>query len=395
MRVRANRLNCYMAQVLPAAVLVLAPMPAAAQDGQFDLRSRATPAPAPVTAGPVDPDGPAPVRPRPLPEPAAAPPPSQPSAAAATPPSASPDSAAPGQRSVTPAIGARPQPAQIGAATPPPRSDLPAPDRTIPAASAPASSPAVAPAPASKPYQPRDLGLIDRSSGFGLWLAIGGLALLVLVLAWLVWSRWYRTRVTAIAEPEIERPPVPTATPEPARPPANDPAPAPAAPAEVTGLEVTLEATRMSATLLNTTLSYRLSVTNRGTLPLRDLRVDGDMVAAHATRKLDDLFGPYAAVLPQLHTVPGLAPGETVTLGGDIRLPLTAITPIRRGEATFFVPLARLRARGTSPIGLSVEGGGTFLVGQEPGANRKLQPFRLDLGPRNYSNLGQQLLRAA
>ena len=55
----------------------------------------------------------------------------------------------------------------------------------------------------------------------------------------------------------------------------------------------------------------------------------------------------------------------------------------------------RLRARWVARTGVSVEGGGTYLVGQEPGANRKLQPFRLDLGPRNYSKLGQHLLPAA
>jgi len=151
----------------------------------------------------------------------------------------------------------------------------------------------------------------------------------------------------------------------------------------------------MSATLMNTTLSYRLSLTNRSAAAVRDVRVDGDMVSAHASRPPGDLFGPFAAVLPELHRVPALAPGESVTLTGEIRLPLTAITPIRRGNAAFFVPLARLRARGVARTGVSVEGGGTYLVGQEPGANRKLQPFRLDLGPRNYSKLGQHLLPAA
>jgi len=151
----------------------------------------------------------------------------------------------------------------------------------------------------------------------------------------------------------------------------------------------------MSATLMNTTLSYHLSLTNRSAATVRDVRVDGDMISAHASRQPGELFGPFAAVLPELHRVPALAPGESVTLTGEIRLPLTAITPIRRGNAAFFVPLARLRARGVARTGVSVEGGGTYLVGQEPGANRKLQPFRLDLGPRNYSKLGQHLLPAA
>ena len=151
----------------------------------------------------------------------------------------------------------------------------------------------------------------------------------------------------------------------------------------------------MSATLVATTLSYRLSVINHGAVPLNDVRIDGDMIAAHASRPHEPVIGHNAAVLPALHRVARLAPGEQVTLGGDIRLPLVSITPIRRGNAALFVPLARLRARGTAPTGVTVEGGGTFLIGQEPAANSKLQPFRLDLGPRNYSQLGQHLLPAA
>ena len=151
----------------------------------------------------------------------------------------------------------------------------------------------------------------------------------------------------------------------------------------------------MSATLINTTLSYRLAVTNRGREPLHDVRIAGDMIAAHASRSATEQLGPAEASLPELHRIATLAPGESVTLGGDIRLPLVSITPIRRGDAALFVPLARLRGRAQDPAGATVMGGGTFLVGQEPGASKRLQPFRLDLGPRNYSRLGQQLLPAA
>ena len=151
----------------------------------------------------------------------------------------------------------------------------------------------------------------------------------------------------------------------------------------------------MSATLINTTLSYRLAVTNRGREPLHDVRIAGDMIAAHASRSATEQLGPAEASLPELHRIATLAPGESVTLGGDIRLPLVSITPIRRGDAALFVPLARLRGHAQDPAGATVMGGGTFLVGQEPGASKRLQPFRLDLGPRNYSKLGQHLLPAA
>ncbi|MET0252259.1 MAG: hypothetical protein ABW203_08790 [Novosphingobium sp.] len=149
----------------------------------------------------------------------------------------------------------------------------------------------------------------------------------------------------------------------------------------------------MSATLVNAVLSYRVAVTNNGAEPLSEVAITGDMVAAHASRPSDELLGPEAAHLPLLHRIAGLAAGESAELTGDIRLPLGAITPIRSGTAALFVPIARVRAAGLGPDGAKVTGGGTFLVGQ-PAASAKLQPFRLDLGPRLYSHVGQQRLAA-
>ena len=231
--------------------------------------------------------------------------------------------------------------------------------------------------------------MFSKSDGIGLWLGLGTLALLVLGGAWLAWSRHFRHRARAFRAPEIERPQVAASN----RPASPSPEPLPSAASGV--LHLALQATRMSATLVNTTLSYRLAVTNRGVQPLHDVRIAGDMIGAHASRSTSEQLGPAGASLPELHRIATLAPGESVTLGGDIRLPLVSITPIRRGDAALFVPLARLRGHAKDDAGATVEGGGTFLVGQEPGASKRLQPFRLDLGPRNYSKLGQQLLPAA
>jgi hypothetical protein len=268
------------------------------------------------------------------------------------------------------------------------------PTQTVLPPPSPAASTATrAPSPLPGAYKPRDLGLVSQSRGIGLWLGLGTLALLLLGAAWLIWSRHFRHRARALPTPEIERPQVAT----PRRPAAPTPVPTSVLlPSAVGGaLHLALQATRMSATLVNTTLSYRLAVTNRGAEPLHDVRIAGDMIGAHASRSASEQLGMAGAALPELHRIATLAPGESVTLGGDIRLPLVSITPIRRGDAALFVPLARLRGHAQDPTGATIEGSGTFLVGQEPGASKRLQPFRLDLGPRNYSNLGQQLLPAA
>ena len=364
-----------------ALATALAPLSVAAQSGTFDLRPRATPTPAPPpVVGPVDPDNPV-IRARPQAEPVA-----QPSSA---PPL------------VVPTFTPAPSTAAAGNAAP--RSAPSQPRRVVPgettarsaeantsAAQAAPASPGTSASPTPRPYVERNLDAVSGQGSSWTWALLAALLALLGTGGWLAWSRHFRLRERALPAPEIERPRLPAAA-----SPAPAPAPAAAPAASLAPLELTLQATRMSATLVNTTLSYRLAVTNNGAEPLRDVGIAGDMIAAHASRPVEELLGPAGAVLPELHRIASLAPGESVTLGGDIRLPLVAITPIRKGNAALFVPLARLRARATDGHGAAVEGGGTFLVGQ-PGAaaNARLQPFRLDLGPRNYSRLGQQRLPA-
>lgn len=149
----------------------------------------------------------------------------------------------------------------------------------------------------------------------------------------------------------------------------------------------------MSATLVNATLAYRLAVTNSGDVTLTNVDVGGDMISAHASRPVEEQLGQDGAPLASLHAISGLAPGESITIAGELRLPLAAILPIRRGDAALFVPLARFAIMATDPEGRVVGMRRAFLVGQSRSATAdKLQPFRLDLGPRLYSELGQRAL---
>jgi len=178
--------------------------------------------------------------------------------------------------------------------------------------------------------------------------------------------------------PQIERPSI---DPERARP---RPSPAPAAHPEL--LQIELEPLRLSLTLMNATLAYRLELANRGPLPLTGLAIGADMISAHASLSREEqLSGPSAGNgSGQTRRIERLEPGESRVVEGEFRLPFPQIVPIRQGDAALLLPLARFRveADGAGPVVR------TFVVGQ-PGQGSGLQPFRLDQGPRVYPRLAQ------
>lgn len=140
-----------------------------------------------------------------------------------------------------------------------------------------------------------------------------------------------------------------------------------------------------------TTLSYTLKLTNNSAEPLSALAVEGDMISAHASLPPERQIAASTQRLELRHALVTLAPGESAEFNGDFRLPLAAITPIRAGEAAYFVPLARLRVEASEPSGAQLVEVQTFVVGELPDApGAALRPFRLDLGPRTYSRLGQR-----
>ncbi|MEY4160539.1 MAG: hypothetical protein RLZZ136_1160 [Pseudomonadota bacterium] len=148
-------------------------------------------------------------------------------------------------------------------------------------------------------------------------------------------------------------------------------------------LALSLEPLRLSATLLNTTLSYRLIVTNQGAAPVANIMLSGNMIAAHAALPMAQQLAIDGQNLDPITHVPWLEAGESITFTGAMRLPLAGITPIQSGPALLFVPLARFHA--------AADGGdahAAFVLGKTPrSAKAPLPPFRLDLGPRTWLNV--------
>lgn len=383
-----------LALALALVPLAVVPLPLAAQSAN-DWRlpgATVTPAP-PGSQGPVDRDNPVVTT-------STAPRPSQ----SATPtPVTTPSQAAP-----TPApTRAAPRPAPTAARpAASPQTTVPASSAPSPATALPTLTPAAAtPAPVVVPPAPSPQTVEPESGWYWPWIA-GAAVLLALIFAGLWWRKRQEAAMPVVAferpvvqprqpkpQPETQAQPAPEPAAKPQATAQPAPAPAPVVAAE-TGLGIALEARRMNASLMATSLNYVLKLTNHGSEPLSALAVEGDMISAHASLPPEAQIANDNQRMEPRHNLVTLAPGESAEFSGVFMLPLTAVTPIRSGDAAFFVPLARLRVQASTPSGGSLVQAQTWVVGELPeDAASALKPFRLDLGPRTYSRVGQRAVK--
>ncbi len=396
-----------------AAVLAIIPAQTAAQG--FDLPPSPTPSPSSSPAyGPQDPERPR-ARPIPVPTPSASAaaratptpqPAPQPTAAVASAPTPQSQgvrpspSAQPTTRAVPRRRPNAPQPTAIAPGAEPQRSpelQTPSPDRGTPA---PEITPGLA-----RSSQPATDSPQDGSGLPWLWIVLATLA--ILLAGAIAWLR-KREVVGAISVPEIERP-VPVKRAPPAETPETtgrplaavvDPAKvAPLAPAakpqavafDMGPLHVAFETRNITATLMAVTLSYRITLSNRGDAPLGGILVGGTMEAANDAVAIERQLEPPLGQLPIAHQLETLGAGAVEELTGEIRVPLSQLRPIRRGQQVLFVPIARLRAAATPGDGEPVIAQQSVLLGIT-GQGPQLEAIRLDQGPRIYRDIGQRVI---
>ena len=345
--------------------------------------SPGTPTPSPRQQGPVDPDSPPP------PVPASAAPTTPPSAAlpsprvtvpspAPTPRAAAAGSAAPASQAPARTPAARTEPRRVAPAPAKVPDPLPAPAGTLPPPTL------AAPVPVEPVAAPAEGSLIPWW-----WLFPAGL-----IGAGGAWTLVRRRRAEqgdslAPSQPEsatpAPRPLAPVDTPLTPVDTLSVPAPA----ADV--LTIELDPIRFSVSLVNATLQYRLVVSNLSPAAIGPLAVAADMIGAHASLPEENQLARDGTGLELRHELAALAPGEVAEFKGELRLPLTAVTPIRSGSATLLVPLVRLRAEGP---GVSLTR--AIVVGEAPAVpGGLLRPFRLDTGPKIFGAVDQRGIAAA
>ena len=371
---RNLRAATFVAAALELAVAALVPTARAQSVSDFRLPP-ATSTPRP--AGPVDSEHPVVA-------------PTVPGPATAAAPTISVSKPAP----IRPPAPDQPQPALVApptAATTPAPTPLPAPRVTATSAAPEAAPPRAAPsvpvaattqAPARGQGVPPAPAPVPSGGDVWWWLLAAALAgALGFALVPVVLRRRDPRPTRAVEQPAQASLPRAT-TPPPARVPKPPSAPVPA-------LSLTLEPVRLSISLVNATLLYRLRLVNESADMVGPIALSADMIAAHASLSEDSQLGRDGAALEPRHRLAGLAHGESAEIRGELRLPLASIIPIRSGSAALLVPLVRLR----------IESGGqsvirALVVGEAPvQPGGLLRPFRLDHGSRIFTAVSQRELK--
>lgn len=355
-----------------AAALALAqPLasPLAAQQS-FELPP-ASPSPTPTPAGPADERAGVAIPPRtqpdaapeptatpviqPLPSPSA----SQPPLAIPAPPPASVRNAGPAGMATAPA------PEAAAPAFPPPfapgelsggTSDYPG---FVPKG-APQAAPAPVPAPPESTFSDSTIPM-----QWPQWwpFAAGGLAALVLlgggVLAW----RRRKPKTLRLAAPVAGASPDTAAASEPPR------------------LDLTLEITAATRSVMMFTINYRLTIANRSDRAVSDLNAAAKLVCARGSAG----GAAPAGAAQGLESIARIGPHQARSVTGTVQLPLSAIVPLRQGQTPLFIPLVHVTLEGE---GLPADTK-TFVIGT-PSASGRVHPIPLDQPPGSIAGLVAQ-----
>lgn len=154
-------------------------------------------------------------------------------------------------------------------------------------------------------------------------------------------------------------------------------------------LEVDAFAVALSRSVMNASISYRLTLINRGREPISMLAVHGDVTTAHGRVPADQQLAQADQDFPELHAIERLGAGQRTTVVGELRLPLREVRALRQGSVPVFVPLLRLivRAENMKPRAY------TYVIGmQAADKGARPNPFRLDEPPRSYAQLTTRAL---
>jgi Meckel syndrome type 1 protein len=194
--------------------------------------------------------------------------------------------------------------------------------------------------------------------------AAGALGALVLLGAIALLLRRRKARPLRLAAPGAGSTAAATAPPESSAPPR---------------LDLTLEITSATRSVMMFTLEYRLTIANRSERAVGDLNAAMQLACARAGA------APSSGAAQGLASIDRIGPHQAKSLTGTLQLPLSAIAPLRQGQTPLFVPLVHVTLEGES-LPAQVR---SFVIGT-PSASGRIHPIALDVPPGRIAGLVAQ-----
>lgn len=216
---------------------------------------------------------------------------------------------------------------------------------------------------AAAPLRAEGLSAAAMPAHWWPWAAGGAAALAVLWLGALLLRRRRKPAVLRLAAPTAASAIRDDTAPDPAR------------------LDLTLDITSATRSLMMFTLEYRLTIANRSGRAVNDLAVAVQLACAR--RGLANGAAPGAA--QQFTQAERVGPHQSRSVTGTVQLPLSAIAPLRQGQQPLFIPLVHVTLDGAGAAALTR----SFVIGTPSNAGR-VHPIRLDTPPGAIPDLTAQ-----
>jgi hypothetical protein len=148
-------------------------------------------------------------------------------------------------------------------------------------------------------------------------------------------------------------------------------------------LELTLDVTGATRSVMTFTLHYRLTIANRTGRAVNDLSLAVQLECAR--RGAGNAASPGAA--QRLDRVDRIGPHQSRSIIGEVRLPLSEIAPLHQGNLPLFIPLVHVTLEGEGQSALPR----SFVVGTpSAGGTGRLHPIRLESPPGSITGLRAQ-----
>ena len=132
-------------------------------------------------------------------------------------------------------------------------------------------------------------------------------------------------------------------------------------------------------------IQFELSIFNSGSVPARDVLIEGCMFNAGAAQD-QQIRTFFDNPIAQGDRIPVIPPLQRVQVKSAVVLPRDQVRPIEIEGRSLFVPMAAFNALYSWSRGEG-QSSTSYLVGKDT-KSEKLGPFRLDLGPRMFRSLG-------